>query len=132
MALQILYLRSGAVAASAGPTIAGQATERYQATLDLEADRETIPEQYAEALDAVIAELQLGGIARRMNAEAWVAEDGLIHRLRYTYRLGLLQGGGTMSTTIDFRDFSAPIDLRIPERTDVVRIEDVAPGPLDA
>jgi hypothetical protein len=109
-----------------GERIGGQATTRYELELDLEQAREAIPEGQAEALEDVIAGLRVAGIERQLDGVAWIGEDGLIHRVRYTYRLGQQAGGGSMVTVIDFDEFGAPLDLRLPSRRDVVSIEDVA------
>jgi hypothetical protein len=126
MAVYYLYGVTGPVAISDGDTIAGQAARHYEAEVDLEAARERIPEDHSDALEDLIANLRVAGIERQIAAEAWVGEDGLIHRLRYVYELGRAQGGGSMSTTLDLHDFGAPMELGIPAEADVVRIEDLS------
>jgi hypothetical protein len=126
MALYYLYGATGDVEATAGEQIAGQPTTRYEMELDLEAAREVIPASQADALEDVIASLRVGGIERQLDGVAWVGEDGFIHRVQYTYRLGSAAGGGNMLTVIDFAEFGAPLDLQIPRDRDVVWIEDVA------
>ena len=85
-----------------------------------------IPSGKAEALEDVIAGLRVAGVERQLEGVVWVGEDGLIHRVQYTYELGQRAGGGSMVTVIDFDEFGAPLDLGIPRSRDVVSIEDVA------
>ena len=127
MALYYLYGITGDVDASDGETIGGQPTTHYEMEIDLEGARDTIPEERAEALEDLIASLRTGGIDRSLDGEVWVGADGIVQRLRYTYRLGPEQGMGALTTVIDFSDFGAPLDLGIPRDDDVVPVEDAAP-----
>jgi hypothetical protein len=126
MALYYLYGAPDSVETSSGVEIRGQATTRYEMELDLEEARDSIPPDRAEALEDVIATLRVGGVERQLDGVVWVGEDGLVHRVRYEYRVSQSAGGGRMVTVIDFDEFGAPLDLRLPNRRDVVSIEDVA------
>ncbi len=126
MALYYLYGAPDEVETGPGEVIGGQATTRYEMELDLEAARDSIPSDRAEALEDVIATLRVGGVERQLDGVVWVGEDGLVHRVRYEYRITQRAGGGRMVTVIDFDEFGAPMDLRLPRDRDVVSIEDVA------
>ena len=109
--------------------IRGNATRRYAGTADLESAVESVPEEFREPLEEAIAALRVGGVGREVETEAWIGDDGLVHRVRYVYTLGPTQGGGEMETVIDFSDFGALIELGVPDEADVVNIDDVAPAP---
>jgi hypothetical protein len=127
MALYYLYGISGDVGASDGESIDGQPTVRFEMEIDLEAARDTIPEERMEALEDLIAGLRTGGIDRSLDAEVWVGADGFVRRVHYDYHLGTGQGGGSLITVIDFSDFGEPIELDIPSEEDVVSVEDAVP-----
>jgi hypothetical protein len=124
MAIYYLYGATEVVSIASGETIDGQVTRRFRMAVDLESARERVPEERLDALEDVIAALRTSGIERRLDAEAWIGEDGLIHRLRYVYQLGPTQGGGTMETVIDLGGFGEPLDLRIPADDKVVPVEE--------
>jgi hypothetical protein len=104
--------------------IRGVTTRRYEGTADLESARDSVPDEYAEPLEDAIAALRVSGVERQVATEAWIGDDGLVHRVRYVYALGPAAGGGEMETVIDFTDFGAPIELDVPDDADVVNIED--------
>jgi hypothetical protein len=125
MGLFYLYGATGDVEVADGEPIGGQPTTHYTMRIDLESARDRIPESHAEALEDLIAGLRVSGIERELDAEAWVGEDGLVQRVTYTYALGRQAGGGTMSTTMDFSEYGAPIELGIPAEEEVVSIEEL-------
>jgi hypothetical protein len=125
IAIVYLYGMTGAAAVSEGEEINGVATTLYEGTSDLEAAQEAVPDQYRESFEVAVASLRAGGVEPEVETQAWVGDDGLVHRVRYVYALGPAQGGGSMETVIDFFDFGAPMELGIPSDDEVVSIDEI-------
>jgi len=123
--LALLYLlgATGDVRVADGGTIGGAPTDQYRLSIDLDAARDRVGVQFAEALGANIDALATSGIDRTLQADVWLG-DGRVVRARYEFVLGRGQGGGRMISSYDFSDFGTPLELDIPTGDDVIRLED--------
>ena len=128
MAIFYLYGLVDEVSVEEGVTLADRPARVFSGEADLEAARETIPEARTESLEDLLANMRVTGISPVIGAEAWVADDGLIHQVRYVYRIGEQLGGGTMTTVMQFSDHGEPMDLDLPDESEVVNIEDIDVG----
>lgn len=129
MALVYLYGATEPVVATASNPIDGQIMRHLETEIDLEAARDRVPADQAEALEDLIASMRVAGIDRKLDAEVWIGGvDGLVHRMAFSYALGEGQGGGTTSTTIDFSDYGGELELNLPDDSEVVPIEEANPG----
>ncbi len=125
LTMYFLYGATGPVEVLPDDTIHGQTATRYRTAVDLDLAAEQVPEEARESLLDNIAALRTGGVERTLEADVWIGEDGLIHRVDYLYTVGRVAGGGTMDVTNVFDDFGAPLDLGIPDDEDVVNLEDL-------
>jgi hypothetical protein len=126
--LYFLYGASDPVQALPDETIDGQAMHRLSMSVDLDVAVEQAPANAREALQANVAGLESEGMDTTVQADVWIGDDGLIHRVQYEYTLGSANGGGNLLTRCDFADFGEPLDLGIPADADVVDLEDVQAG----
>ena len=111
--------------------IRGIRTTHFAGTIDVVKASEAVAgivgqDQGAEAqeqLERSILQLKLLGL-RRIPFDAWVDEDGLLRRERFTMDLGLVPGaeGGSMEMTVDLSRYGEPVEIRVPGRSQVTDI----------
>jgi hypothetical protein len=97
----------------------------YWVEIDLETALDAVPPEHADGLRSNILALRAAGVHTDLQAEIWVAQDGLVHHIDYDQELGAEMGGGSMSTSVSLFDFGEPLDLEIPEPQLVIPVEDV-------
>ncbi|MFL5906265.1 MAG: hypothetical protein ACJ75Z_01550 [Solirubrobacterales bacterium] len=113
-ALDALESVSGGVTNAGPETVNGVNTTHYTATIDLGAIfdkvKDHLPDQMAQMLgDAVDG--QPG-----MPVDAWVDDQGLLRRERFSFSLGPV---GSISMTIDFSDYGIHPQVDVPSESDV-------------
>jgi hypothetical protein len=114
--------------------IDGVRTTHYVGTVDVVKASEALAEivgdevghEAEEQLERTILQLKVMGL-RRVPFEAWVDDDGLLRRERFTMDLGLVPGaeGATMEMTIDFSAYGEPVEIDVPPRSKVTDITDL-------
>ena len=114
--------------------VGGVPTTHYAGTIDVvkasEALAEVIGEEAGagseEQLEQAILQLKLLGL-RRLPFDAWIDEDGLLRRERFSMDLGLFPGteGGAMEMTVDFSDYGEPVDIQVPPRSKVTDVTEL-------
>ena len=121
--LYYLYGESGPVVQRPPQTLRGLPAARYALTLDLDRAADEAPVEVRDSLAGYIDTLRETGIERTLDAEVWIQDDGLIHRIILAYSIEPLKGGGTMRVTYDFVDFGDPVELVTPAPKKVVPLE---------
>jgi hypothetical protein len=111
--------------------VRGIRTTHYTGTIDVVKASEAIArvvgeEAGAEAqeqLERSVLQLKTLGL-RRIPFDAWVDEDGLLRRQRFSMDLGLVPGaeGGSMEMTVDLSRYGEPVEIRVPGRAEVTDI----------
>jgi len=79
----------------------------------------------ASILEHRAAEMRANGVGPELSGEAWLDDQQLIRRVRYTIKLGSASGGGSMIVTADFSALGEPVAIDIPDAADVTNAEDV-------
>jgi hypothetical protein len=125
LTLYFLYGAEAPVEEVGDETINGIATTHYRTTVDLNKAVDEAPEAATESLLDNIAGLRTGGVEQVLDADVWIGDDGLVHRVDYEYTVGRAGGGGTMDVSNELSDFGDPLELGIPDEEDVVNIEDL-------
>lgn len=106
--------------------VRGVATTHFRATIDM-----------ARALDGVapdqraLLESQLEGLGGALSAvpvDVWVDRDGLARRMTLDMgnMFGAGGGGGTASVTVDFFDYGEPVEVVVPDASEVTSFTDEA------
>jgi hypothetical protein len=106
-------------------SIGGVEATGYGITISLDAALDAIDPALHDVLDRNIAEMRANGIAPELSGEAWLDDQQLIRRVRYTFKLGSASGGGSMIVTADFSALGEPVTIEIPDPADVTNAEDV-------
>ena len=101
---------------------------RVAVPIDLDLALARAPESMRSAFDASVAAFQEeGGAALDTHrAEVWLGDDGLVHGVEYT--LTFSAGGQRLPTILhlDLSEHGAPLDLGIPDPSDVIDALDLA------
>jgi hypothetical protein len=121
------------VKASGKADIEGIATTRYTGTIDLrkvlegfaeivgeDADAET-----TEQLEAAVEQFEALGIDGKIPFQIWIDDQGLPRRQRITMDFGdLVPGTGEaqMEMTVDYSAFGEPVDVDLPEASEVTDV----------
>ncbi len=98
--------------------VRGTLTQRYVLQLDLQQALPEVPDTVRPVLEGNIAEFRARDIEPLFAADAWVGDDGLIHRVHYEF-LDTPPGVTGMSVTYDFSAFGEPVDITPPDADDV-------------
>jgi hypothetical protein len=104
-------------------TVDGVALTHVRTRLDLDLALDRVPAEVRDALVINIDEIRSQGLEPTIDAEAWIADDGLIHRQRLEYSLGAIQGGGAMVLDMTMALHGEPLALPIPSFLDTVEAE---------
>jgi hypothetical protein len=108
-----------------------QRARHYTVQVDLEAAEDALPAELRSAFRTNVDAMREAGFRTNFQAEVWVAEDGLVHFIRYAQEFDEQAGGGSMTATVDLFDFGLPLGLDLPPPEHVNPIEDVkVPGPV--
>jgi len=107
----------------ADEVVGGETLDHFQTVVDLDLAAEQAPEAARENLLDNIAGLRSGGVEREVQTEIWIGPDGLVRQVEYTYSVGRVAGGGTITAHYAFDAYGEPIELGIPRAADVVRLE---------
>jgi hypothetical protein len=120
-------------------TVDGIDTTRYELVIDLE---DAADEASQDVQDAVSAMAERTGLSE-LDIEVWVDDDDLIRRVAYTLDLGQAEvqetgtdaetdatveadPQGTVTVTVDYRDFGATLDIEVPADEDVIDLDEDA------
>ncbi|MBX3030182.1 MAG: hypothetical protein KF809_08465 [Chloroflexi bacterium] len=114
LALYWLLGATGPVVPLKREEVRGIATQRYVLQLDLASALPLLPDEVRPLLEANITEFRTQGIDPTFAADAWVGDDGLVHRVHYEF-LDLLPGVTEMNVTYDFSGFGEPVDVERPD-----------------
>ncbi len=92
-------------------------TTHYRFTVDLAASAAALPPDLAEAVKPLFAEMPA-----TFPAEAWMDEDNMVRRIRYTMALPGEEGqpAGAIDTQMEFFDFGAKVEIVEPGAAEVV------------
>ena len=111
--------------------VRGIRTTHYTGTIDVVKASEAIAQvvgeeagtEAQEQLERSVLQLNTLGL-RRIPFDAWVDEDGLLRRQRFSMDLGLVPGaeGGSMEMTVDLSRYGEPVEIRVPGRSEVTDI----------
>ena len=76
-----------------------------------------------EQLERSMLQLKVLGL-RMIPFEAWVDDEGLLRRERFSMDLGLMPGaqGGSIEMTMDFSDYGEPVRIEVPPKSQVTDI----------
>lgn len=123
---------SGQLGASAGDgrivgrqTVDGVQTTHVSSTLDLELALDRVPSGMRDALVINIGKVRGQGVAPTVRGDAWIADDGLIHRQRLEYRPSAMRGGGAIIADISMTDHGAPLSLPVPTEDETIEADDI-------
>lgn len=105
--------------------VRGVETTHYSFVVDLELYAEEVP----EARPTIERLIEMMG-ASEIPGEIWVADDSTIRRQSMEQRMKLPDGSGeTVSTTVmEYYDFGAPMDVKIPPPSKTIDLRDMAGG----
>lgn len=106
-------------------SIGGVEATGYGISISLDTALDAIDPALHDVLDRNIAEMRANGIGPELSGEAWLDDQQLIRRVRYTIKLGSASGGGSMIVTADFSALGEPVAIDIPDAADVTNAEDV-------
>jgi hypothetical protein len=114
--------------------VGGVRTTHYVGTVDVVKASEALAKivgdevghDAEEQLERTILQLKVMGL-RRVPFEAWVDDDGLLRRERFTMDLGMFPGAGdaTMEMTMDLSGYGEPVDIEVPPRSQVTDITEL-------
>jgi hypothetical protein len=105
--------------------LGGTTTTRLTVPVDLALAQELAPDEVRDTIAANIAELEGQGVEPVLAADAWITEDGHVKQVQYVYTLSEAMGGGTMTASVEFSDYGAPLELDIPDPADTVTLEEL-------
>jgi hypothetical protein len=108
----------------------GEATTRYDLTVDLAQSAQ----EAAEANDTMAAVAEQSGL-RNLAMQVWVGNEGLIRRVAYGLDLSQadvpdedlgadVEPGGSVTVTLDYADYGAPVAIELPDDSLVVDIDE--------
>ena len=92
-------------------------TTRYRFNVDLAASAAALPPELAEAVKPMFEEMPA-----TFPAEAWMDEDNMIRRIRYSMVLPAAEGrlAESVETQMEFFDFGAEVDIAEPDAAEVM------------
>lgn len=96
--------------------VRGVATTRLSATYSMRESLAALPEEQAEALEAMYAELPSSFLDAEQQVDVFVDDDGLLRRMQVASPSVDLQGVALPASTtiLDYFDFAADIDIEAP------------------
>jgi hypothetical protein len=118
-------------------TIDGTDTTRYELVIDIE---DAATEASQEVQDAVEATAERTGLTE-LAMEVWIDDDDLIRRVAYTLDLDqaevtetdddtdsevVADPEGSVTVTVEYRDFGATLDIEVPDEDDVIDLDEDA------
>lgn len=105
--------------------VRGVDTIHVRTTLDMEEIMKSAPAEDQEEMQKQLDEM--GGAFTEIPLEAWVDEDGMVRRIQMDFDLADLgdeeMGEGTMLLTIEMYDFGEPVDITIPDPSEVSEMD---------
>jgi hypothetical protein len=99
--------------------VRGIDTQRFVVQLDLAAAVPLVPDRMRPALEANVEEFRTRGVEPLMAADAWVGDDGLVHRVRYEFQ-DVPAPITSMAVIYDFSGFGEPLARGVPGEDEVV------------
>jgi hypothetical protein len=131
-AVYFLYGIDGDIQYVGTDRIDGDDAIQVEFEVDLDKAVDEVPAAQRELFLENVRTMREGGIDDRIEGGAWVDEDGRLRKVRYVFELGVALGGGDMVMEATYGDFGAPLELDVPDESDVVPIEDVIPAEPEA
>ena len=110
------WLRStnGAITNAGPETVDGVQTTHYKAAIDLARYPSLVsPDRRAAVRKAVDALINLTGL-RTFPVDAWISSDGLVRKMRMSFSEDVSGQQITTGMTMRFRDFGAPVSIKLP------------------
>lgn len=111
-------LRSiGSVETVGTETVNGVSTTHYRATIDLtKAAANLGPEE-----QGLVKHLLAGGAPTSIPVDAWIGDDGLVHKLTFDDSAG----SGSISLTLELSDYGTPVTVTAPAASDTLDVTDL-------
>lgn len=101
--------------------VRGVATTHIRTVLDTEEIMANAPAEDQADMQKQLDEL--GGSFPQIPLEAWVGEDGMVRRISMDFDFSTIDdadlGGASMTITIEMYDFGKPVDIKIPDASQV-------------
>jgi hypothetical protein len=123
-----LRAASGDVTTVGTEKLEGVDTTHYRATVDLSKYPDLVPAEQREATRKALDSLTKAAHVSSFPMHVWVGKDGLVRQVR-TVLTQTIQGQTVNVVTSErFRDFGAPVDIRLPPDDQVTDISALAGG----
>ncbi|OFW72629.1 MAG: hypothetical protein A2Y55_11005 [Actinobacteria bacterium RBG_16_68_12] len=124
------YLRAaGSVEELGREKVRGVDTTHYRSEIDYARYADLVEHENPEAARAIRALLEQTGGALVVPMEIWIDEEGLVRRQALELELAIPSGAGSaptrMTQTMEFYDFDAPVDIRVPPPDEVANPDEL-------
>ena len=108
--------------------VRGVETTHYRATIDLDAVLQQVPDAQRAEVEAALEQLSAAGRGT-MPVEVWVDGDGLARRMVVALeQLPGMGATGSMRMTMEMFDYGEPVDVQVPDPSEVTPITEAMPA----
>lgn len=108
--------------------VRGVETTHYRATIDLDVVLQQVPDAQRAEVEAALEQLSAAG-SGTMPVEVWVDGDGLARRMVVALeQIPGMGASGSMRMTMEMFDYGEPVDVQIPDPSEVTPITEAMPG----
>jgi LppX_LprAFG lipoprotein len=107
---------AGGITQAGTEMVRGVATTHYKGNLDPRRAAQQLPPDYR---DRYMKTLEATGATGPMPADLWIDGKGMIRRIQLSGRATVQGKQSTTRTTIEYFDFGAPVDIKLPPASQV-------------